>query len=51
VVRGEHESGEPGVRAPEAVVDASWLACDELVGHEDVPAYVKACAEAIEESR
>jgi len=51
VVRCEHEAGEPEVREPEEVADAFWLAYDDLVGHEDVPAYVEAYAEAVEERR
>jgi len=51
VVRCEHESGEPVVREPGEVADAFWLAYDELVGHEDVPEYVAAYAEAVESSR
>ena len=51
VVRCEHESGEPEVRAPEEVADAFWLDYDDLLGHEDVPAYVEAYAEAVEASR
>ena len=46
VVRCEHEAGEP-----EEVADVFWLAYDDLVGHEDVPAYVEAYAEAVEERR
>lgn len=51
VVRCEHESGEPEVREPKEVADAFWLGCEDLLGHEDVPAYVEAYVEAVEASR
>jgi len=50
-VRCEHEAGEPEVREPEEVADVFWLDYETLVGHEDVPEYVEAYAEAVEESR
>jgi len=50
VVRAAHESGEPEVREPGEVADAFWLPYDDLLARGDVPEYVAAYAEAVEEA-
>ncbi|MFC3477194.1 NUDIX hydrolase [Halobacterium litoreum] len=51
VARCEYESGEPEVREPEEIADAFWIGYEELLAHSDVPEYVAAYAEGVEESR
>ncbi|AHG04506.1 NUDIX hydrolase [Halobacterium sp. DL1] len=51
LTRCEYESGEPEARQPDEVADAFWLPYEEFGAHPDVPEYVAAFAERVEESR
>ena len=51
VTHCEYEGGEPEARQPEEVADAFWLPYEEFTGHEDVPEYIAAFAEQVEEQR
>ncbi|WP_232702656.1 NUDIX domain-containing protein [Halobacterium wangiae] len=47
----EYESGEPEAREPEEVADAFWLPYEAFGEREDVPEYIAAFAERVEERR
>ena len=51
VTRCEYEGGEPEAREPEEVADAFWLPYEAFSEREDVPEYIAAFAERVEEQR